>query len=241
MHQVPDKSVDMIYCDLPFGTTRSPWDSVIPLVPLWAHYRRIIKESGAILLFAQTPFDKILGCSNLDWLRYEWIYEKALATGHFNAKKMPMKAHENVLVFYNRLPTYNPQMSQGHKPMNTFRKKMQVANKSEVYGKGNRDTIGGGSTERYPRSVQLFSSDRQKTRLSGHQHSAQKPIALGKYFIETYTNPGDIVMDNAAGSMTTAIAAHDTGRGFICIDNNKVEFDKGLDRYNQHLLNTTKP
>jgi len=106
---IEDKSIDMIFCDLPYGTTRNKWDSVIDLGRLWGEYERVIKDNGAIVLFAQTPFDKVLGASNLKLLKYEWIWEKDRASGHLNAKKMPMKAHENILVFYKKLPTYNPQ------------------------------------------------------------------------------------------------------------------------------------
>jgi len=110
---VPDKSVDVICADLPYGTTKCKWDTVLPLDKLWVEYERIIKDNGVILLFAQTPFDKVLGASNLKLLRYEWIWEKTQATGYFNAKKMPMKAHENILVFYKNPPKYNPQKTQG--------------------------------------------------------------------------------------------------------------------------------
>ena len=109
MKDIPDNSIDMILCDLPYGTTNCKWDTPINLAKLWELYNRIIKDNGAILLFAQTPFDKVLGCSNLSMLRYEWIWEKTQATGHLNANKMPMKAHENILVFYKHLPIYNPQ------------------------------------------------------------------------------------------------------------------------------------
>jgi hypothetical protein len=111
---LPDHSVDMVCCDMPSGTTNCRWDAVLDLEKLWEQYRRVAKPNAAIVLFAQTPFDKVLGCSNLSWLRYEIIWEKTLATGHLNAKRMPMKAHENILVFYNKLPTYNPQMTTGH-------------------------------------------------------------------------------------------------------------------------------
>lgn len=114
MKLIPDKAIDLICTDLPFGTTKCLWDSVIDLDLLWIQYKRIIKDNGAIVLFAQTPFDKVLGCSNLEMLRYEWIWEKTQATGHLNAKRMPMKAHENILVFYKHLPTFNPQMTTGH-------------------------------------------------------------------------------------------------------------------------------
>lgn len=114
---IPDKAIDLILCDLPYGTTRNKWDSVIDLDSLWVQYKRVIKDNGAIILFAQTPFDKVLGCSNLKMLRYEWIWKKSRPTGHLNANKMPLKAHENILVFYKRLPTYNKQMTIG-KPNN---------------------------------------------------------------------------------------------------------------------------
>ncbi len=114
MKQIPDKSIDMILCDLPYGTTNCSWDSLIDLEKLWVQYLRITKENSTILLFAQTPFDKILGVSNIKMLKYEWVWEKTQATGHLNAKKMPMKAHENILVFYKKLPTYNPQKTDGH-------------------------------------------------------------------------------------------------------------------------------
>ena len=113
MKDIPDGSVDMVLCDLPYGTTRNKWDNVIPLDSLWKEYKRVVKKNGAIVLFAQTPFDKILGASNLDMLKYEWIWEKSQGTGHLNAKKMPMKSHENILVFYRQLPTYNPQWEWG--------------------------------------------------------------------------------------------------------------------------------
>ena len=113
MNDIKDKSVDMILCDLPYGTTKNKWDSVIDLDKLWRHYQRIIKDDGCIALFSQTPFDKILGTSNLKMLKYEWIWEKTQGTGHLNAKKMPMKKHENILIFYKKLPTYNPQWEWG--------------------------------------------------------------------------------------------------------------------------------
>src|SRR5699024_3441245 len=150
MKRIPDGSVDMILCDLPYGTTRNKWDSIIPLDKLWEQYNRIIKDNGAIVLTAQTPFDKVLGTSNLKMLKYEWIWEKTTATGWFNAKKMPMKAHENILVFYKKPPVYNYEKTKGHKPMNSYTKRVDVINKSTTYGKVKKDMSGGGETERYP-------------------------------------------------------------------------------------------
>ena len=125
---VADKSIDMILCDLPYGTTKCKWDTPINLDDLWREYNRIIKDNGAIVLFAQTPFDKVLGCSNLKMLRYEWIWKKTQATGFLNANKMPMKSHENILVFYKKLPTYNPQKTQGHTPVHNYTKYIPTQN-----------------------------------------------------------------------------------------------------------------
>lgn len=201
MKLIPAGSIDMILCDLPYGTTRNKWDSVIPLEPLWEQYKRIIKDDGAIILTAQTPFDKVLGSSNLEWLRYEWIWEKDRATGHLNAKKMPMKAHENILVFYKKLPTYNPQKTTGHRPMNTSYGGKRGNNNYGEYV--NLDC--GGNTDRYPRSVQKINS----VNTNGKEycgHGTQKPVELFRYLIRTYSNPNDIILDNCMGSGTTAVS-----------------------------------
>jgi site-specific DNA-methyltransferase (adenine-specific) len=198
----------------PFGTTNCKWDTPIDLQQLWQHYERIIKDNGAIVLFGQAPFDKVLGVSNLQLLRYEWIWEKTAATGHLNAKKMPLKAHENILVFYKKLPVYNPQKTQGHKPVNSYTKYLDVQNKSEIYNKTSKEISGGGNTDRYPRSVLQFASDKQKLNL----HPTQKPLALCEYLIKTYSNEGDIILDNCAGSGTTLVAAENLNRKFIGIE-----------------------
>lgn len=216
--QVADKSVTAIICDLPYGTTKCPWDSQIDLEKLWLEYKRVLKDNGVVLLFAQTPFDKVLGCSNLEWLKYEWIWEKPQATGHLNAKKMPMKAHENILVFYNKLPKYNPQKTEGHAPVNTYTKKLEVVNKTQVYGKETKSTSGGGQTNRYPRSVQVFSSDKQKNKLEGLLHPTQKPLALLEMLVSTYTDEGDLVLDNATGSGTLNVACVNLNRNSIGIE-----------------------
>jgi site-specific DNA-methyltransferase (adenine-specific) len=211
---IEDKSVDMIFCDLPYGTTKCKWDSVIDLPKLWKEYERIIKDNGVILLFAQTPFDKVLGASNLNLLRHEWIWEKTQATGHLNAKKMPMKAHENILVFYKKLPTYNPQKTEGHKPTNSYTKYVKTQNNTEIYGEMKREISGGGETDRYPRSVVTFASDKQKVKL----HSTQKPLSLIEYMIKTYTNEGDLILDNACGSGTTGRGAKNLNRDYIMME-----------------------
>lgn len=218
MDSIPDGSVDMVLCDLPFGTTQCRWDVLVPLAPLWEHYKRIAKRRAAILLFGQTPFDKVLGCSNLKWLRYEWIWEKTQATGFLNAKRAPMKAHENVLVFYQSQPTYHVIKTTGHRPVNSYTKRAAVQNKTTVYGAVKRDVSGGGETDRYPRSVITFSSDKQRNKSNGTIHPTQKPVALCEYLIKTYTNEGDVVLDNTMGSGTTCLAARNTGRRYIGIE-----------------------
>ncbi len=214
MPTFPDEAFDMILCDLPYGTTNCKWDSVIDLDKLWQQYNRIIKPNGAIVLTAQTPFDKLLGASNLEMLRYEWIWEKTQATGFLNANKMPMKAHENILVFYKNLPTYNPQKTQGHKPINSYTKYVETQNNTELYGKMNKEIQGGGDTDRFPRSIVVFPSDKQ----TDYQHPTQKPVPLFEYFIRTYTNEGDLVLDNCAGCGTTARGCIRTKRNFVVIE-----------------------
>lgn len=228
METIPDGSVDLILTDPPYGTTQCKWDSVLDLKKMWKELKRIIKPNGAILLCAQTPFDKVLGVSNLNMLKYEWIWEKTTATGHLNAKKMPMKAHENILVFYDKLPTYNPQKTFGHV------RKTSTADRSKLGGEcyGNQEGVTVyDSTERYPRSVQLFSTDKQKSSL----HPTQKPVALMEYFIKTYTNEGETVLDFTAGSMSTAIACINTNRKGIMIEKDEHYFNIGKDRIEKHM------
>lgn len=218
---IKDKSIDMIFCDLPYGTTKCKWDSVIDLPKLWSEYERVIKDNGAILLFAQTPFDKVLGASNLKLLRYEWIWEKTQATGHLNAKKMPMKAHENILVFYKKLPIYNPQKTTGHerKVSKGYQRDICIKRRDEKWGDNylySKETTAPDydSTERYPRSVLTFASDKQKSKL----HPTQKPLSLIEYMIKTYTNEGDLILDNCAGSGTTGLGAKNLNRNYIMME-----------------------
>lgn len=209
MKEVETGTVDMILCDLPYGTTCCSWDAVIPFEPLWEQYKRVIKENGAIVLFAAQPFTAVLAASNLDMFRYEWIYEKPNATGFMNANKQPMRAHENVLVFYKSQPTYNPIKTTGHQRQKSRRKDIG----SECYGKTLKLNEYD-STERYPRSVQIFSSDKQKSNF----HPTQKPVSLCEYLIRTYTNEGETVLDNTMGSGTTGVACVNIGRVFIGIE-----------------------
>lgn len=156
MKQIPNESVDMILCDLPYGTTRNKWDSVLNLDALWNEYKRIIKDNGCIALFAQTPFDKVLGSSNLKMLKYEWIWQKENGTGFLNAKKMPLKIHENILIFYKKPPIYNPQMRIGFKPY-----RCKQGSVGSNYGKSiSKETISNG--ERYPIDLIEFKRDKEK-------------------------------------------------------------------------------
>lgn len=215
MKEIESGTVDMILCDLPYGTTCCSWDAVIPFEKLWPEYERVIKENGAIVLFGAQPFTAVLACSNLKLFRYEWIWEKSSATGFMNAKKQPLRAHENVLVFYKSQPTYNPQKTYGHERKTAKRKDIG----SEHYGKQLKIQAYD-STERYPRSVQLFSSDKQKQAF----HPTQKPVALCELLIRTYTNEGETVLDNTMGSGTTGVACVNTGRHFIGIEQEEKYF-----------------
>lgn len=235
MKSLEDKSVDLILCDLPYGTTRNKWDSVIDLELLWEQYNRIIKDHGAILLFAQTPFDKVLGVSNLKNLRYEIIWQKTAPTGFLNAKKMPMKAHENILVFYKKLSTYNPQMTQGHsrkvsskksRAKSVERQKLKVDSKDSNYNFYGESQVDYDSTERYPLSVQVFAKDQQKE----NYHPTQKPVALLEWLIKTYTNEGDLVLDNCMGSGSTGVACVNTNRNFIGMELTEKYFEIAKER-----------
>jgi site-specific DNA-methyltransferase (adenine-specific) len=221
MQSIPDKSINAIICDLPYGTTSNKWDSIISLDLLWAQYKRICK--GAIVLTAQSPFDKMLGASNINMLRYEWIWVKEAGTGFLNAKKAPLKNHENVLVFYEKNPTYNPQMRTGFKPY-----VCKKGGDSLNYGLGlseNIVTVNNG--DRYPLSVIEFKRDKDKI------HPTQKPVALMEYLVKTYTNQNDIVLDNCMGSGTTGVACKNLGRRFIGIEQDATYFEIAKNRINE--------
>ncbi len=214
MNGIPAGSVDMILCDLPYGTTRNKWDEVVPFNGLWEHYKRIVKPNGAIVLFSQPPFDKQLSMSNMNMFRYEWIWEKNKATGHLNSKKMPLKAHENILVFYKQLPVYNAQ-GLVKKEHATIRKGGN--GNGSNYGKSDKDAVQ--EYENYPRDVLFFSVENKTV------HPTQKPVALLEYLVKTYTNPGDLVLDNCMGSGSTGVACVNTGRRFIGMELDKQYFE----------------
>lgn len=232
MDIIPDKSIDMILCDLPYQVTAScKWDVIIPFKDIWKHYNRIIKDNGCIALTACNKFHYRLVNSNIDMYKYEWVWEKTHATGQYNVNKRPMNAHEFVDIFYKNQPTYNPQKTYNHKPANTYTKRAEILNKSEIYGKVKCDMSGGGNTDRYPRSVITFKSDKQTNNL----HPTQKPVSLFEYLIKTYTNEGDLVLDNCAGSGTTGIACINTNRNYILIEKEQKYFDIINNRIANHL------
>ena len=209
MQHIPDRSVDMILCDLPYGTTACEWDTVIPFEPLWEQYRRIIKDNGVIVLTASQPFTSALVMSNIKMFKYCWYWDKKQGTGFLNSKKQPLKSIEEVVVFYKEQSTYNPQMRLGFKPYTC----KQGDTKTQNYGKQTvAITVSDGS--RYPLNIIEFIRDKEKT------HPTQKPVALFEYLIKTYTNEGDLVLDNCAGSGTTGVACKNINRNYILIEIN---------------------
>lgn len=214
--QIEEKSIDMIFADLPFGVTQQNWDEVIDLKSLWNQYLRVIKDDGAILLFAKPPFDKLLANSKLSIYRYDWIWEKTRATGHLNANKMPLQAHENICVFYKKQPVYTPQKTDGHKAVNKF----YTRKSGKCYGSADKVGSGGGSTERFPRTVLKYPPVANKER----RHSNQKPLPLLTHLIKTYSNAGDTILDNTMGSGSTGEACLMTGRKFIGMELEEATF-----------------
>ena len=217
--KIKDDSVDMILVDLPYGTTACKWDSIIPMNLLWPQYNRIAKENAAMIFTGSQPFTTMLAASNIKNFRYEWIWEKNKATGHLNANKTPMKAHENICIFYKKFPTYNPQKTTGHKPHNAVKPKSDIPPPKEKRNCNHiPNTFGndGTTTDRFPRTVQKFSVVNNDDPLKWHP--TQKPIELIGYFIKTYSNEGDIVLDNCMGSGSTGVACKNTNRNFIGIE-----------------------
>jgi len=232
MSEIPDGSIDLVLADPPYGTTACKWDTVIPFEPMWTHLKRVTKKNSAIVLFGSQPFTSALVMSNPKMFKYVWVWEKTQATGFLNAKKRPLVSHEDIVVFCSGQSVYNPQKTTGHKPINTYTKTPEVFNKTEVYGKVNKVISGGGETDRFPRSVQVFSSDKQINKSNGTIHPTQKPVALMEYLVKTYTNEGDTVLDFVMGSGTTGLAARNLNRNFIGIELEPKYFDIASTRIN---------
>lgn len=219
MAELAAGSVDMVLNDPPYGTTQNKWDAVIPFAPMWAAYWRLLKANGAAVLTASQPFTSALVMSQPEKFKHDWTWEKNNPSGHLNANKAPMRCHEDVLVFCRAAVPYNPQKTTGHELKQATR-----VGFSENYGSQKMNSYA--STERYPRSVQ---------KINGHPkadsvHPTQKPVALFEYLIRTYTMPGELVLDNTAGSGTTAIAAMQSGRRWICIERDEDYFAKAIAR-----------
>lgn len=209
---VEDNSVDMVFADLPYGTTRNGWDSLIDLSRLWVELHRVATDDAPMVFTAQQPFTSLVVMSQPRLFRHSWVWEKTHATGHLNAKRAPMKAHEDVLVFSRRAPRYRPQKTIGHARKVSAAASQGPTRASPNWGSFEPHTYD--STERYPRSVQVFASDKQKSA----RHATQKPVALVEYLINTYTDPGHLILDPSSGSGTTGIAAWNTGRRSILME-----------------------
>jgi site-specific DNA-methyltransferase (adenine-specific) len=230
MKQIPDGSIDMVLTDPPYGTTACKWDSVIPLAAMWAHLKRIIKPNGAIVMTAAQPFTSVLVCSNLQDFKYDWTWQKPKGTGHLNAKKQPMRDKEDIVVFYKKQCTYNPQMTKG----TPYREKSgwKGSNGYEGYGVDKRVGNDNGGT-RYPKQVQQFIGVERDI-----SHPTQKPVALMEYLIKTYTNLGETVLDFTMGSGTTGVAAGNLGRVFIGIERDEKYYNTAIARIWSEVVRT---
>lgn len=219
MKEIPDGSVDMILTDPPYGTTACKWDSIIPLEPMWEQLKRIIKPNGAIVITASQPFTTTLISSNINNFRYMWVWEKNRATNFLHAKRRPLAAHEDVLVFMGGKLFYNPQKTTGHLPTNSAK----GSSKGSIYHGENTRDYQGGDTERFPRTVIKFDCERGL-------HPTQKPVSLMEYMIKTYTNEGETVLDFTFGSGTTGVACANLNRKFIGIEMDDKYFDVAKNR-----------
>ena len=229
MKRIPDKSVDMILCDLPYGTTANKWDTIIPFEPLWEQYERVIKDNGAIVLTASQPFTSALVMSNLEWFKYEWVWDKHIPRNFINAKIMPMQKHENVLVFGKGKLNYYPQMTKREKPVRVknYSKKKNSAYKLNSDGTDNEHRV---YTHRNPDTIIVGKWEANK----GKVHPTQKPVSLMEYLIKTYTVEGETVLDNCMGSGTTAIACLNTDRQYIGFELDKDYYNIAQDRIKNH-------
>lgn len=221
MSKVADHSVDMIFTDLPYGTTNNAWDVRLPLDKLWKQYKRVLKTGGAVLLFAQMPFAADLVDSNRRWFRYEWVWHKNMPVGFLNANRMPLRAHENILVFYEHLPTYHPQKVPG-KPYTRCR----GARAAGDYGDLGAATTINHDGMRFPRDVVAFKNSDNMHKI----HPTEKPIDLLEYMIRTYTDVGETVLDSCMGSGSCGVACQHTGRNFIGIEKDPGYFEAAKKR-----------
>ena len=232
MKRIPNGSIDMVLSDLPYGTTRCRWDTPINLQELWKQYRRVVKENGAIVLFSAQPFTTELISSNKAMYRYEWIWRKTQPSGFMNAKKMPLRTHENIEIFYRKPPTYNPQMTHGHQRKTATAYGTRESDGSSCYGREERNYTYD-STDRYPVDVLQYSTGDKSKRL----HPTQKPVDLLEYLVKTYTNPGETVLDNCMGAGSTGVACMNTGREFVGMELDPEYYQIAKERIEQHVEN----
>lgn len=231
MKEIPDKSVDCIICDLPYGTTTCKWDIVLPFDKLWEHYNRIIKDNGAIVLFGQEPFSSLLRVSNIKNYKYDWIWKKERLTNVFQVKRRPGKVVENISVFYKKQPTYNPQKTKYDGPLRSNKIGDNAGfSITQTGGVGPKPIEYHDDGTRYPLQIIEFNRDSMYEK---KYHPTQKPIELLEYLIKTYTNEGDLILDNCIGSGTTAIAAIKEKRNFIGMELNKEFYDIACERIKQ--------
>lgn len=229
MKRIDTGSIDMILCDLPYGTTACKWDSVIPFSKLWAHYERIIKDDGAIALFSTQPFTTNLIASNMRLFKYEIIWQKNMFSNFFSVKERPGKVHENICIFYKKQPCYNPQMEEG-KPYK-INIRSSRPNKGIYNGPFAAQDREPNKGTRYPVSVLNFKKEKGF-------HPTQKPVALNEWLIRTYTNEGDLVLDNCMGSGATAIACINTGRQFVGFETDPEFYQKSVEWIKKHKEET---
>lgn len=227
MKRIPNKSIDMILCDLPYGTTACKWDTIIPFEPLWEQYERVIKDNGAIVLFGSEPFTSTLRMSNLKHYKYDWIWDKVNRyTGYGNCKNAPLRRYETISVFAKQKTTYNPQMAVG-KP---YKKTGDYS--SKIYDTGKIKKTGENRGTRYPYNILQFKGDDKK---NGFLHPTQKPVALLEYLIKTYTNEGETVLDNTMGSGSTGVACINTHRNFIGMEVDETYFNIAKERIQKSM------
>ena len=227
MKEIPDGSVDMVMCDLPYGTTACKWDSVIPFAPLWAQYRRVCKRNAAIVLTASQPFTSALVMSNVREFRHSWVWDKKVGSNLFQAKQSPLKVHEEVLTFSQIPCCYFPQMTPKSRPQKQGVYKNLEDGSDVTNKKGKQALAGKVYTESYPKTIQTFEKERRSQK---QLHPTQKPVALMEYLIRTYTNEGETVLDNTMGSGTTGVACLNTRRHFIGIERDETYFRIAHDR-----------
>ena len=225
MQRIPDKSIDAIICDLPFGVTACKWDSIITFEPLWKQYKRVIKDNGAIVLFGNEPFSSHLRIHAIEMYKYDWKWDKVRGSNFATVKIRPFNSFEDIAVFYKKQPTYNPQMEVG----TPYTQKQGYVGDAKQTGLHKKDVITVNKGERYPLSILRFSKETGS-------HPTQKPVPLLEYLIKTYTNEGETVLDNCMGSGTTAIACINTNRNFIGFEMDKGYFDIANERIEKHII-----